>query len=196
VLREGSNPYLADYISAATRPIVENTMEQALPAIRSDADMTGNFASTRKTMAELGATRDMGRNIGDTTAKILSDAYGQGLGAMTKGIALAPGTAGLATGPASTIAGIGDANQAQQERLLAQSNLQAQWPMLVGKEILGASNMIPAAGTTTIASPTSQPISPIQGAIGGAALGSSIPGAGPWGTAAGAGAGTLLSLFT
>lgn len=83
VLYPETNPALQGAITAATRPITEQLLEEALPAVRSGAYTTGNFGSSRQGIAEGLATGKAARAVGDTAANVANAGYQSGLNAMT-----------------------------------------------------------------------------------------------------------------
>lgn len=119
VLDPSSNPYLASTAQAATRPIIQSLTENVLPAIGSEAGMTGNVGSSRQGIAEGLATQGALQAIGDTTSNLYSNAYGQGLGAMTSALQMAPQIANLGLLPSSILSGVGG-----ERRGLAQEQMQ------------------------------------------------------------------------
>lgn len=198
VLRPESNPALQGYIDAAVRPISENLTQLALPAIRSGATQAGQFGSSRHGIAEGLAIGKTNQAIGDTTSKIANTAYGQGLDAMQRGLALAPSTAQALTIPGVTTSGVGDVRQALAQALLGEGNQKYMYeqmlPLLVGRELAQIASGIPGGTTTAQAStPQKNPWSSAAGgALTGASLGSMF---GPIGTGVGALGGGLYGFF-
>ena len=190
-----SNPALRATIDASTRPIIQNLLEQALPIIRGGAVTTGNFGSSRQGIAEGLATGRAAQAVGDTSAKVATTGYGQGLDAQLKALSLAPTTAGALSIPAATTSAVGDVRQNMAQRLLdeitSRFSYQELLPLLMGKELVGVTGAIPGAGATTTASVAKpNPVgASLGGALGGAAAGSAF---GPIGTAGGAIIGGLL----
>lgn len=83
VLYPETNPALEATINAATRPITDQLLEEALPAVRSGAYTTGNFGSSRQGIAEGLATGRAARAVGDTAAGVANQGYQAGLGALS-----------------------------------------------------------------------------------------------------------------
>jgi len=163
LLTPESNPALAATINASTRPIINDLLEKALPAIRSGAYTTGNFGSSRQGIAEGLATGRAAQAVGDTAAKVATEGYGRGLDAMTKGVALAPQTAQTQLLPAVTTSGVGDVRQGMAQALLGEQasrfNYEQLLPLLVGKELASLAAGIPGGSTTTTASgPKTDPL--------------------------------------
>ena len=86
-----NNPYLEPYMQAATRPLEQQLAFGTLPGIRSDfIGSQGGGTSTRQGVAEGIAQGLTNQAIGDTRAKIASQAYGQGLDQQARALALYP----------------------------------------------------------------------------------------------------------
>ena len=83
VLYPETNPALQQAINAATRPITDQLLEEALPATRSGAYTTGGFGGSRQGIAEGLATGKAARAVGDTAANVANQGYQAGLGALT-----------------------------------------------------------------------------------------------------------------
>lgn len=194
VLRPESNPALAGYIDAATRPIQQKLMEETMPGLRSGAAVAGQYGSTRQGIAEGLASGRASTAIGDTSARIASEGYGQGLDAMTKALGLLPSTQAAALAPAVTTSGVGDVRQQMAQRELDAQQYKriynAQVPLSKAQNLIGLASGTPGGSTTTT---TTGGSSLLQGALGGAGIGNALlPGIGGL---AGGGIGALLSLF-
>lgn len=86
-----NNPYLEPYMQAATRPLEQQLAFGTLPGIRSDfIGSQGGGTSTRQGVAEGIAQGLTNQAIGDTRAKIASQAYGQGLDQQARALSLYP----------------------------------------------------------------------------------------------------------
>lgn len=200
VLSPDSNPYLRQYIEAATRPINEQLTQGTLPSIRGEANTAGQFGSSRQGIAEGLAAQGASRAIGDTTAGIATTAYGQGLDAQGRALALAPQTQAMQAQSAITTSGVGDVrrnmDQARLTEEISRFYNEQMLPYIQGSQLAGLVGAIPGGGTTTTASGAQgNPLmSGLGGAASGAALGSSImPGIG---TGIGALLGGLGGLFS
>ena len=132
ILSPESNPYLAQTAQAATSPIMQALMEQILPGIRGGAIGAGGYGGSRQGIAEGIAGRGALQSIGDTTANIYSQAYGQGLNAMQGGLQTAPQTAALGLLPSQIMQQIG-----QEQRLAPLQQLQNYQGLLGGPVVLG-----------------------------------------------------------
>lgn len=97
ILSPDSNPFLARYAAALSRPVIQNLTERILPSIRSGAIDAGQYGSSRQGIAEGIASRGATDSIADATAGLYSGAYGQGLDAMKSAAGLAPAYASANT---------------------------------------------------------------------------------------------------
>ncbi len=197
VLYPGSNPALQATIDTATRKVGEAYTDPGgvFSNIRSGftAGSSGGTGS-REGIAMGLAGRSYLDTVGDVTGKISSDAYTKGLDVMGRTMALAPQNAQMAMQPAAITGAIGQQNEAyaeQQRQFEQNSPWSAMGPY--ANIVMGMSN--PSTQTTaTTPGAQSNPMAPLGMAMQGAALGTMIaPG---WGTAIGAGAGLLLSMFS
>lgn len=186
VLSPGANPALQQYIDLANQATTRAYQQNIAPGLQAGAVQAGNVGSSRAGIAEGLARQGLGQQIGQQTAGITSAAYGQGLDAYTRGLALAPQTAqlqgaagGVQQQVSSLLAGIETLPQEQQLQLL-----QA-YQSLIGGQQFG--------GTTTTTGPGTE-TGGLSGALGGASagytLGKGTPAA-PWLAAGGAIAGYL-----
>lgn len=110
MLNPDSNPYLGRYADAMARPIMQNLTESILPAIRSDAIGSGGYGGSRQGIAEGIAARGAAQAIGDRTAGLYSNAYGQGLNAMQGAAGMLPGYAQANLGIAEASPRLGNAS--------------------------------------------------------------------------------------
>ena len=193
-----NNPGLQGNIDAATRPIMQTLTEQALPAIRANAERTGNFGSSRQGIAEGLAMGRASQAIGDATSNLVAKAYDTNVDAQMKAMGLLPQTQGAQVAGNLTQSAVGDTQQGMSQALLNEQvgnfNYDQLAPFLQSKEIMSLLAGMPGGGTTTTAStPQANPLtSALGGAAAGASLGSFL---GPMGTAGGAGIGALLSFL-
>lgn len=110
MLNPDSNPYLGRYADAMSRPITQALTERILPAIRGDAISNGSFGGSRQGIAEGIAARGAAEAIGDRTAGLYSNAYGQGLNAMQGAAGMLPGYASANLGIAEAAPRLGNAS--------------------------------------------------------------------------------------
>ena len=191
-------PGLQGNIAAATRPITQALTEQALPAIRSSAESTGNFGSSRQGIAEGLASGRASQAIGDATSRIVGDAYGKNVDAQLKALGLLPQTQAAQTTGGLTTSNVGDVRQGMTQALLGEQvgnfNYDQMAPYLQSKDIMSLLTGLPGGSTTTTA--TGPEKNKLTGALGGAATGASLGAMfGPVGMAGGAGLGALLSFL-
>lgn len=194
-----NNPALAGAVTAATRPIMENFTDVINPAIGGEAVKTGGFGGSRQALAQSGAAGKAMQAVGDTSAKLVNDAYSTNVDAQLKALGLLPQTQNAQTAGAVTTSGVGDIRQGMQQALLNEQvgnfNFDQYAPFLRSKEIMALLQGLPGGSTTSTGTQPGQ--NKLTGALGGAAsgaaLGSAImPGIG---TAVGGGLGALLSFL-
>lgn len=180
LLDPASNPALRNIqgtITANTRTAVDKLLEQALPSIRSGAQLAGGFGGSRQGIAEGLAIGRAGRDVGDIAAKTATDValpgYLAGLEAMTKGTAIAPSVASSLLLPAQAISGVGDVqqsmNQAQLSDQYARDVAMRTYPLTIGQQYAGIAGALPGAGSTTTATVTPPKQNPLLQALGVAA---------------------------
>lgn len=196
-LDPNTNPALRGTIDAAVRPLTEQFQRSILPSIRDDAILTGGYGSNRQEINTRLASEDYGRQVADTSSTIAYQGYNTGIDAMGRALAFSPSVMQGAQLPGQTISAIG-----AQERGMDQALIQDEmtrfynerfFPLMIAQQIAGTAFGYPGGSTLAKTDGGSTGPGPLQGAIGGAAIGTSLsPG---WGTAAGAGLGALLGLF-
>jgi len=170
-------PGLQGNIEAATRPITQALTEQALPAIRSSAEQSGNFGSSRQGIAEGLASGRASQAIGDATSNIVSKAYGTNVDAQLKALGLLPQTTQTQTAGDLTTSNVGDVRQAMSQAQLGEQVGNFNWdqlaPFLQSKDIMSLLTGLPGGSTTTTASGPQKNMltSSLGGAASGAALG-------------------------
>jgi len=190
-----NNPAVQGAISSATRPIQEQLLRQGLPAIRSGAESTGNYGSTRQGVAEGLAYGEAAKAMGDVGSKIALGAYNTNVDAQLKALGLLPQTTGVQTAGNLTTGQVGDVRQAMSQQkldeLVGNFNYDQYAPYLQSKDIMSLLTGLPGGSSTTVASgPQKSPLtSSVGGALSGAAAGSTF---GPAGTAIGGGLGAIL----
>lgn len=198
-----TNPGLAGAVQAGIDPLREQFLTSVMPQVRSDAILSGQFGGSEQAESTGLASNDFLRQVGNTTANIVNPAYQAGLNAMTRGLAIAPGTAGLQTAPGQALAGVGG-----QQRAMEQAQLDAELQkfiqenygdLLLSEEIAQIAFGLPIGEGVT----RSQGGGPgkfgsaLGGAASGAALGSLFgPPGSVVGTGVGAGLGGLLGFLS
>ena len=146
-----SNPWLADYAQAATRPIQQNLMEEALPMIRNSAMGAGQYGGSRQDMSEGLAVGRAAQAMGDVTSNIYSNAYGQNLNAMLGAQSMSPQMAQLGNMPHNILSGIGGQQQAMSQMGIDEQMARHYFPQdqlqnymnLVGGQMFGSQQTTP-----------------------------------------------------
>lgn len=156
VLNASSNPGLASYMDAATKPIYDNLTRSVLPNVRGAAQSAGQFGGSRQGIAEGLAAGGAAQAAGATTANIANSGYNSGLNAMTQGLQMSPAIAGAQAIPGLTTSGVGDVrqglNQAQLGEQAQRWNYQNLFPLLIGQQYAQIASGLPGAGAQTQAS--------------------------------------------
>lgn len=135
--------------------------------------------------------------IGDVTGKLSSDAYARGLDVFKSTMANAPNMYNLATQPAVTLGAVGEAvtgDEREAEAFRAAErgwNINAPWLQLQNLAQIVHGTTSPGS-TTTGSPPGVTPQQRLGGMMGGAAMGYQMSGS-PYGAAAGAAIGLLMS---
>lgn len=205
-----SNPYLSQAVDASVRPISQQLTESALPAIRGEAQKTGNFGSSRQGIAEGLASGRASQAIGDTASKLVQSQYDTNIRAQLQAMGMAPMVQQANLQPALTTSGVGDVRQSMAQALLneQQGNFNLDQylqmaPFLQARDLLGVLQGLPGGSTTSTSTGTGTTMGTstgnvpraggLQQALGGAATGASIGSAfGPIGTGVGAVGGAVL----
>lgn len=201
-LDPNTNPGLRGTIDAAVRPLTEQFAQSIMPQIRGDMVLSGGYGSNRQGIETANAAGQLERQIGDTSANIAFQGYNAGLDAQGRALLAQPGVMSAAQMPGSTISSIG-----AQERGFDQSMINDEmqryyneqfFPLMIAQQIAGTAFGYPGGSTQAMVqgagSGGSTASNALGGAIGGASVGTAIsPG---WGTAAGAGIGAILGLFS
>lgn len=199
-LNVDANPYFQQALSAATRPITQSFRQEVLPGISSAAIQQGAYGGARQGISEALASDRYLQNLGDTTAKMSSDAYGQGLDTFARTLALAPSAMQATQLPSQQLSAVGAQNEnlAQDYENFAANqrlwDINAPWIPLQN-----AAQIVYGGGSSqsTSTAQQQQARNPLLGVVGGgvagyaagASMGASL---GPWGAAAGAVLGALL----
>jgi len=191
-----SNPALQDAISAAIRPLERTFSQQVLPQIGRDAITSGQLGGSRQGIAEGIAGQSLLQGVGDVSAQVASQGFGQGLEALTRGLAFAPQTTNLAFAPSTAIEAVGSQQQGLQQQFTSEAQnrfLQEQLiPFLIAQDVARLSFGIPGGSATAESSipGSSLGANVLGGATTGAALGTALGGPG-----VGTGLGALAGLF-
>lgn len=197
-----NNPNLQAAITAATEPTIRQFTDAGgvLSQIRNQAVSDGSYGGTRQGVAEGIATDRLQQNVLNIGAQMSQAAYGQGLEAQARGIALSPNVSQATLQPATTLDAVGQESRSLQQQFIDDAiqrwNYQQQAPdanlaryqSLINGGFGGASTTEQSGGGKS---------SPVLTGLGGAAMGAYLgsqimPG---YGTAVGAGVGLLAGLF-
>lgn len=200
-----NNPMLAKAVEGAVRPITQAHFDAGgtMSQIRSGAGQAGQYGGTRQGVAEGIASGRYYQTLGDVTSKMMSDAYNEGLGATSKGLALLPQTQTGLSYPATVWSAVGDTSRGLEQQFINEAiqrwNYEQQLPY---NKLATYQNLVQGnygmTGQGTAQGPAPQG-NALAGAIGGAATGAGLysmlagPAAsfGPYGWLA-LGAGALL----
>jgi len=118
ILNPETNPYLAQAVEGATRPLTTQLLEQALPNIKQNAFLTGGVGGSRQSLAEAQAIERTGRTMGDISSAMYNQNYQTGLNTLMQALQLAPMMQQLQAMPANIYGQVGGARrQMEQARL-------------------------------------------------------------------------------
>lgn len=175
-----NNPYLQKAISAAVRPIQQEYTDAGgvMSQIRTGATQAGQYGGTRQGIAEGIAAGRQAQAIGDTSAKIASDAYNKGQETFQKTLTFAPQAMEAGMTPVNWMSSVG----AQKENL-AQSqadyaansqmwDLNAPWIPLQNYASIVYGGSAPSTTSTSDSSGNAR--NPIGQAAGAALTGASL----------------------
>lgn len=143
--------------------------------------------------------REAGQAASDATARMGSDAYGQGLTAAGRALSMSPTVMSQMGVPGQLRAQVGA--QQQMADQAAEDAMRSDWyqrylmPLNLTQQIVNSTMGIPSGTTVSGAAGGGRP--GWQGAVGGAASGATMGAAvgGPWGAAVGGGLGLLAGLW-
>lgn len=191
------NPAFQSAVTAAINPAVRGFQTAVMPTIRADFGQGENYGSSRRGIATGLASEVLANNIFSTAATMGSQAYGQGLEAQSRAMALSPQVLAALQQPAMSMDVVGQQQQAYQQDLI-NAEMQkwnfgqtAPWQALTQYQNLVQGNYGGSTfGETLAPAPKSnKAMSAMGGAAAGAAIGSAFPGIG---TGIGALAGLIL----
>ena len=131
VLFPESNPALRAAVEGAVRPLTESFENVILPGIRQGAITAGGFGGSRQGIAEGLASQGLLRQIGDTTAKLESEAFQTSLDAMVKALFAAPQTAQLPFVQPGAVEAVGT-----QRQLRAQAQLSEEAQRFLSEQLI------------------------------------------------------------
>jgi len=194
-----NRPDVVAQMNANKQNVTDQLLQSTLPQIRSGAEATNNFGSSRRGVAEGLASTGASKALANANASTLTAASQSAIDAQLKALGLAPQTTNNLTTGAVTTSGVGDVQQGMEQALLNEKvgnfNYDQYAPFLQAQDLVSLLSGIPGGSTQTTASTPQK--NPITGALGGAATGASLgsaimPGIG---TAVGGGLGALLGFL-
>lgn len=168
-----NNPNFQRYLDISNNAISDSFNRTVVPTQTSNSFATGNIGSSREGVVKALGNKDLLSQIGQNTGQLTDRAYGRGLNATIKGLALAPQTAQLGNLQSTMLARAAQFQQGMETRDVDFANQRlAQYQSLIGGNY-GSQRTQSNGGITRW-----------QGALSGAAAGGSV--GGWWGAAAGA----------
>lgn len=175
-----NNPYLDKAIAAAQRPLQRQFYDPGGPLAqtRSDAIMADQYGGSRQGIAQGVAKSRLDETLADISSRMASTAYGQGLEAAGRGVALAPVAQQAQAQPAITMDAAGQAarqyNQDVINAAIQQWNYNQTLPY---QKLAQYQNLIQGQyGMTGSTTGSGAKGSPVAGALGGAATGAGLAG--------------------
>lgn len=166
VMDVSRNPHLQGAVDAAVRPLTEQFQQSVMPSVRGGAIQAGALGSSKAGQARDQAANAYMRNVGDTSANLLNQAYGQNLEAMLKGIALTPQTQSASLFPQIVQDTVGGQRRTLQQQQQQQAFDEEMFPFQMGLQLLGASAATPGGGTTAAVTGAQPQSSPLQQGLG------------------------------
>lgn len=179
-----ANPYLQKAIQAALNPLTQSYTDTGgvLSKIRSESLQSGQYGGTRQGLGEGVAAGRYLQTVGDTAAKMSSDAYNKGQDTFARTLALSPSLVQAGQQPAQMLSAIGTQNEAYQQEVENAKAQGKQWDLTKGFQPLqNFTNLVNASSNpvaTATAPPTPAPRKNLVGdAISGAILANQVWGA-------------------
>lgn len=191
-----NNPFFHGTADAMIRPATEQLTQQVLPQIGDQFAQAGQFGSSRQGVAEGSAINNYQRNVLDTLNQFGTNAYGQGLDALARGVTLAPQVQAMQAVPGQLFGQAGDVQRTYEQQLLDAARAKFDYEQAQPYENLQyyAGLVGNPLGTNATTVGPGQKSGGVAGAIGGgltgAMLGAAVPGFG--GALGGMGAGAAL----
>ena len=223
VLSPSSNPFLQQYAGGLASDIFRAYQEQVKPSLDAQAIARGAYGGYRDDAARAMMLERVADRASRAVQGLYSQAYGQGLETMARGMALAPQVMQSALMPAGIVSGAGEAERAWQQRAIDEA--MARWEFEQNKPYMKLGNLMQVlnygspygvrTATQTMPGPSTAASLIGGGLLGAGVLGPMIQNAafnaigpmtglssplwalsGPWGLAAGAVLGALgMGLF-
>lgn len=196
-----NNPNLQNAINAAIQPTIRQFTDAGgeLSQIRSAAMLNGGQGnSTRQGVAEGIALDRLQQNTLGIGAQMAQAAYGQGLEATARGVALSPTANQAFLQPGTTLDAVGQERRALEQQFIDDAVQRWNYAQQIPDANLARYQSLinGGFGGTSITDGSAPKANPVLTGLGGAAMGayigSTVPGIG---TAVGAGVGLLAGLF-
>ena len=185
-----NDPTVNAFADAATRPLMQQSQEQILPGIQSNAIQQGAFGGSRQAITEGQAVEGATRAIGDVRAGIFQDAFKTQQQQQLQALQLAPSLFSQASLPATLSSEVGSQReqlqQAEIDAAMRKFNFEQAAPGQNLNQFSNLINQFSGVGGSTESTATAARPGGLQSALSGAALGSTF---GPIGAVAGGAAG-------
>jgi hypothetical protein len=188
VLNPETNKYMQAHAEAAIRPLTENLMGNVMPQIGSAAQKGGAYGGARQGLLESQALNNYMQNVTDTTSRMYSNAYGQGLGTFGTTLGQMGNVQQAGMVPGQMQMQLGDYQNAYNQQLINEDvNRYNYYQNLPQQQLANYAGTVSGnyGGVSTQQLPSQNPWA---AAIGGGLMGYGATG-NLWGAAAGAGAG-------
>jgi len=171
-----NNPHVQGMIDISNRSIADDFMQRINPAIEGGAVAAGQYGGSRQGIAQGLAAEGAAQAAGDASTRILNDAYGRGLEAQARGLALSPQTMQLGFLPGQTAERVGSVLQGQEQRGIDEAMARHNFSQNEGWDRLSRYNQLLNGGLGFSTQTSSMPGgSPVAGALGGAMTGAALP---------------------
>lgn len=112
------NPYFQKAMQSAIRPITQNFQENVLSGGEDQALAAGQYGSSRHGVSDALAKRDYMNTIGDVTANMGSQAYGQGLNTMMQSLGQAGNVQNMGLFGSNVLQNIGGQRQGMTQAMM------------------------------------------------------------------------------
>lgn len=187
-----NNPYLNQMMQNNARNVTDNLLRNALPSIRSNAAMAGQYGGSRQGIAEGLAIGEAAKGLADSSAKLQSNAWNTGmqqrgqagqLMANTFGNQLTGSLDAMRMMPNALQLGfmgpqyamdIGNLQQGQYQRSIDEQMARYYYPERRTWEMLSDMSGIYSGASPYASQTTTTPGNPLGSALGGMAIGNSL----------------------
>lgn len=171
------NPYLANALSGALRPTVENFRDAVMPSIEARMAQSGRFGSGAMQNMQGKAYDALARNISEATTSAFANNYEQERARQAQAMLLTPQLAAEDYKDAERLAAVGDYYDQYNQSLINQDVMRYEQDRDANYNALARYMALLQAGPSGIGSSSSvtsgggQRSNPLLGALGGAASG-------------------------